>query len=78
MNMKLKVGDKVVLKYVPKWYGGSLKQNEKCVITSLPTYIPFGDPIIWVKNTEGIKAAIYLSWASPRFKNQQLLFEFME
>ena len=76
--MKSRVGDKVVLKNVPSWYGGSLKQNEKCVITSIGTDSFSSDPIIWVRNTGGIEAAVYLSWVSVRLKNQQLLFEFME
>lgn len=78
--MKFKVGDKVVLTNIANWYGGVLKLNERCVVINKginPEYIC--DPVIWVENTKGIKAAIYQSWASAvKRKNEQLLFSFME
>jgi len=73
--MNFKVGDKVVLTNIAKWYGGELKSNDKCVVTAIGT--ASHDIVIWVCNTKGIKAAIYSSWASISRKNQQLLFDFM-
>lgn len=70
--MKLKVGDKVIVN-PPDWYSGSIKVNEKCVVTS----IGYMSEIIWVQNTNGIKAMVYRRWASKITKNQQLEFEFM-
>ena len=75
-----KIGDKVVLTNIANWYSGALKQNEKCVVTDEGVDSRYvSDPVIWVENTKGIKAAIYQSWASKSItKNQQLLFDFME
>ena len=75
-----KVNDKVVLTNIASWYGGALKENEECVVTDSGTDSKYiSDPVIWVINTKGIKAAIYQSWASKsKPKNQQLLFDFME
>jgi len=72
--MKFKVGDKVMLKGLPQWYGGMMKINEECVITNVST----GSDMIWVCNANGDKTPVYKSWASMIIKNQQLLFNFME
>lgn len=45
--MKLKVGDKVIVN-PPDWYSGSIKVNEKCVVTS----IGYMSEIIWVQITQ--------------------------
>ena len=77
--MQFKVGDKVVLTNIAKWYDGDLKRDEECVITSIGWPYSSFDPIIRVRSTGGIAGAIYSSWVSkPKLKNQQLLFDFMD
>lgn len=75
-----KVGDEVVLTNIAKWYGGKLKPNEECVITDIDFPPAHSDGVIWVKNTKGIDAPVYLTWVSaPKLKKgQQLLFSFMD
>ena len=77
--MRFKKGDKVKLTNIAKWYGGTLKPNEKCIVTDAGSSPHGCDSVIWVRNTKGIIEAIYGSWASTLLiKNQQLLFDFME
>lgn len=72
--MQFKVNNKVVMSKIPKWYGGGIKLNEECIITEMGHSFD----VIYVQNIKGIKAPVFKSWASPTFKNQQLLFNFMD
>lgn len=72
--MKFKVGDKVKLTKIPKWYGGVLQLNKDCTVIKEGT----SSHIIWVCDAAGVNACIYADWASAApTKHQQLLFTFM-
>ena len=73
-TLKFKVGDKVVISNLPKWYGGMIKLNDKCVVTKISR----SEDMMWIRNADDRYAPIYKSWAIiPKLKNQQLLFAFM-
>jgi len=72
--MKFKVGDRVVVRTIPKWYAGAIKLNESCIVSSRGCT----SEIIWVRCANGERVLpIYESWAVI-LKNQQLLFAFMD